>query len=531
MFKKLLTLAAVATLGLAANAETVVDYEIDWGTKDSWNRYAMGYVPTIKDGALYGEWPCWDYASVSEKGEGYDYPIVKVNGEDMYEWPTEDGGPRDTWGIQYHVIDKDVATEAGTMYKVTIVGKANKEVSISLPFSWGWGSGEGVNGSVTLGTEYEELELEYPEEVGGASCWMVLQFFDKEAQIWIKSVKVTHEAKEQKPAEWINLLTNGDAEQPVNEEAPDMYSKHFLGDRSIPEEIYPTPIETVDGGRVYVTHATAVDKELFNNGDNTYDGAFAWMNQMWIQAPQSFNAGDIFKVSFRYKASKPSVTNTQAHGQTPGSYLHWEMIGDVSFTTDWQNFEKQVTVNGSQNGMWSIAFNLSPNQQEATDYYLDDIKWEIMKLDDGYFVAWDDMDLGDAVEFVYDNDDEVFKAVAGTENDLAESIKISTKRGNDTAFNSNLLKIDGEVMDGETVNIVSGQGKKISLPEPGIWAIELDEEYQQITFYNETDGVEGISVDNAPAVYYNLQGVQVANPANGQIYIVKRGNKVTKEIR
>ena len=41
-------------------------------------------------------------------------------------------------------------------------------------------------------------------------------------------------------------------------------------------------------------------------------------------------------------------------------------------------------------------------------------------------------------------------------------------------------------------------------------------------------GVEGIEVDSEPAVYYNLQGVKVANPSNG-VYIVKRGNKVTKE--
>ena len=33
---------------------------------------------------------------------------------------------------------------------------------------------------------------------------------------------------------------------------------------------------------------------------------------------------------------------------------------------------------------------------------------------------------------------------------------------------------------------------------------------------------------NVAAEYYNLQGVKVENPANG-IYIVKRGNKVTKE--
>lgn len=41
--------------------------------------------------------------------------------------------------------------------------------------------------------------------------------------------------------------------------------------------------------------------------------------------------------------------------------------------------------------------------------------------------------------------------------------------------------------------------------------------------------VEVVEEANGPAVYYNLQGVQVANPDNG-IYIVRRGNKVTKEL-
>lgn len=43
-------------------------------------------------------------------------------------------------------------------------------------------------------------------------------------------------------------------------------------------------------------------------------------------------------------------------------------------------------------------------------------------------------------------------------------------------------------------------------------------------------GIAGIEADdNAPAVYYNLQGVEVANPANG-LYIKKQGNKATKVI-
>ena len=53
-----------------------------------------------------------------------------------------------------------------------------------------------------------------------------------------------------------------------------------------------------------------------------------------------------------------------------------------------------------------------------------------------------------------------------------------------------------------------------------------------LKFYpNGSAGIEAVEVDNnnAPAVYYNLQGVEVANPENG-IYVVRRGNKVTKEI-
>ncbi|MDE5555742.1 MAG: hypothetical protein K2J10_11260, partial [Muribaculaceae bacterium] len=53
-----------------------------------------------------------------------------------------------------------------------------------------------------------------------------------------------------------------------------------------------------------------------------------------------------------------------------------------------------------------------------------------------------------------------------------------------------------------------------------------------LKFYpNGSAGIEAVEVDNndAPAVYYNLQGVEVANPENG-IYVVRRGSKVTKEI-
>jgi hypothetical protein len=45
---------------------------------------------------------------------------------------------------------------------------------------------------------------------------------------------------------------------------------------------------------------------------------------------------------------------------------------------------------------------------------------------------------------------------------------------------------------------------------------------------SQSSGIDEIEAAGAEAVYYNLQGVRVDNPANG-IFIVRRGDKVTKE--
>ena len=45
-----------------------------------------------------------------------------------------------------------------------------------------------------------------------------------------------------------------------------------------------------------------------------------------------------------------------------------------------------------------------------------------------------------------------------------------------------------------------------------------------------SSGIEDAEIDtNVPAEYFNLQGIRVAQPAAGEIYIVRRGDKTTKE--
>lgn len=50
-----------------------------------------------------------------------------------------------------------------------------------------------------------------------------------------------------------------------------------------------------------------------------------------------------------------------------------------------------------------------------------------------------------------------------------------------------------------------------------------------VKFSSEGAGVGNIAADNAPAEYFNLQGVRVANPENG-LYIVRQGGKVSKQL-
>lgn len=64
--------------------------------------------------------------------------------------------------------------------------------------------------------------------------------------------------------------------------------------------------------------------------------------------------------------------------------------------------------------------------------------------------------------------------------------------------------------------------------------LHLYAEGHESDFNRPTSGIEDIvsdfeeATEEAPAVYYNLQGVQVVNPTKG-IYVVRRGNKVSKE--
>ncbi|MCI5783272.1 MAG: hypothetical protein MR030_02725 [Bacteroidales bacterium] len=81
------------------------------------------------------------------------------------------------------------------------------------------------------------------------------------------------------------------------------------------------------------------------------------------------------------------------------------------------------------------------------------------------------------------------------------------------------------IAEGETADVVLGdQSWKIAA---GNYDFTLDLVNMKLTVEKHS-GVNAVEVEEGEAVYYNLQGVQVANPQNG-LYIVKRGNKIAKQ--
>ena len=491
--KKLFTLFAFLACFLGAKAEWVEDYKVDYSNYSGFPLYVMGFVPEWVDGVMTDMGGNFEYVKTdNEEGKSSDV-IVKTNdGTEYYKIEKTDGN---TW--HQYFIANGITTELDGAYTVKAMVKASEACSVPVQFQWGWGEGQRVSSTLNIGTEWAEVEMDF-SGIGGTACDLIAQPNTAAVIEW-KYVIVGHNAKPQKPITWLEQLENGTADKTWEElgladvKYDDMENNFKVcawakqkgtnvnthDDGNEGSDPFPATIENIDGNNVFVVHGAVADTE----GD-----ASGWDNQFWIQSQQPWKEGTQVKISFRYKASKACKTNTQMHHQKPSDYQIWYAIGDVEFTTEWQNFEKIITINSEQANAWSVVFNLNPDVKEAVDFYFDDLSWQIMKLDEGYFVAGAnaaeglDYDLDNAIEFV--EDDGVLVATVGEKGAYVSQVMISTIRGNDAAFKGATLKPKGTIVnDPETwLDYEPASLAKLNLPGAGIWKIYLDTNYNAMAF-------------------------------------------------
>ncbi|MCQ2111307.1 MAG: endo-1,4-beta-xylanase [Bacteroidaceae bacterium] len=94
-------------------------------------------------------------------------------------------------------------------------------------------------------------------------------------------------------------------------------------------------------------------------------------NQFWI-VTGSFSAGAKFEFSADVRADKAATVSTQIHS-TPGTYVHYEALGNIPFTNQWTTIKASGTFSKAGS---SIAFNLN-DLADANNYYFDNISLKI----------------------------------------------------------------------------------------------------------------------------------------------------------
>jgi hypothetical protein len=513
--KKLFTLVAFLACFLGAKAEWVTDYEKAFSSYNDFPFYVMGYAPSIIDGIMVDNpvpyrklWRDTDdgFADVQDQ-----CTQVTVNGNTFYEQALESNPWR-----QYFVAD-GIPTEIDGSYTVKAVVKVSQECTVHVNMG-NWSSAVGVDVKFPASDDFQEIEWEHTG-IAVTSCFLIAQPGVTDAVIEWKSITVGHNQKAQRPTTWQEWMTSDG--QPVVVETTPAAIANWMGNAETP---WADPnVKFNDQEKNYLICAWGKEKGVNMNENDGWDpfpatieseevdgktnhyfivhgqpattegDASAWDNQFWIQSPKEWKAGETVKIHFRYKASKDVKVATQCHKQNPSDYLIWHAIGDVEFTTTWKEFDSNMTIGDDMGGTWSIAFQLNQNDKDAIDFYFDDLSWQSMVLDEGYFVAGCnttnglEYDLDNAIEFQLDEEAGCLVAVVGEKgkaDTYVNQLMISTVRGNDASFKSNTLKPSGSITNDPDnwMDYTASSIAKLTLPGSGVWKVYLDTEYKAMAF-------------------------------------------------
>ena len=486
--KKLFTLLALLTCFLGANAVEYVDAEVDF------SKYSdISEVP-------FASW----------RGSESAFARLSLKDGCLHFESTEATDP--SWDCQFFPIG-GVNAEVDVTYTLHFKIKGDHAGNVSM-----LGFGQTPYGQFAITTDWVEGTVDYVATSTDGN--ILMQCGDWVGSWDIAYLKITHEGKEERPVTWLENLTNGDASADWPawslETTEEGFNINWRGDRT--GEIcawaltmgknndnldgqdgrarpFPADIEEVDGSRVFVVNATqcAVIEQSPDDANS-----YQWANQFWIQSPKGWKSGTDIKLHFRYKASKAVTAATQIHKQHPSDYLIWHAIGDIAFTEEWKEYDGTFSFGDDMDGGWSVAFNLNANTPvdgyEPIKFYFDDLSWQNMQLDEGWFVAASnkaagiDYDYDNAIEFEGPDDEGVFVATVGTvgKNDTwVNELMISTVRGNDKAFKGATIKPSGKITTDDPDNwqqYTAGSSYKISLPAAGVWQISIAPEDTEINF-------------------------------------------------
>ena len=186
--KKLFTLLALLTCFLGANAKEIVDAEVDF--------------------SKYSDISEWNFPYGWGGSESARARLSIVDGCLHFE-STEATDP--SWDCQFFPIGFGSNAEPDITYTVHFKIKGSVAQNISL-----LGFGTTPYGQFPVTTDWVEGTVDYVATSTDGN--LLMQCGDYVGSFDIAYLKITHDGKEERPVEWVELLTNGNAETPWTEE-------------------------------------------------------------------------------------------------------------------------------------------------------------------------------------------------------------------------------------------------------------------------------------------------------------------------
>jgi endo-1,4-beta-xylanase len=97
-----------------------------------------------------------------------------------------------------------------------------------------------------------------------------------------------------------------------------------------------------------------------------------WDAQFYVKFAPGVQVGEKYRLTMDIRADVATTSPTQAQLNV-GGYKHWDFFGNLSYTTTWSTYIKEITVSAEMVNCNTIAFNLG---KTATSFYYDNLKIE-----------------------------------------------------------------------------------------------------------------------------------------------------------
>ena len=248
------------------------------------------------------------------------------------------------------------------------------------------------------------------------------------ANVTVESMILVRKGKE-KQVGWTNILTNSDFEG----DDTSSFVTVLNGDENDGSMTYPAEIQ--DGVGVNESRALAI---------KSMAGApQTWSTQLFIKLPEVLPVGTEWRLYMDVMSEPAAQVSVGGHAAPRtwicgGGDVSADFADGIATTANWNTISAKgtITQNLFDKNFQSIAFDLNNDKETATQYYFDNIKFEIYKY-------------GTVAEY----SDDVIQIDFGFENNLPELCKAAGKKR--VIFPKESAKV---LINGEEVSITSVEG-------------------------------------------------------------------------